>query len=340
METSPDPHPPFRTVWLAFTRLRDRAQNAGALRKIGWQDRRVSLAAWLLVGLGLAFCQFHAWKSKSSTRNEGVPQVRGFAESGKGALPPSPQRHNTSRYYDPVLASVADGLDARTRYAVATALEDCYLLANTGTARLREDFIARLTLGDAANAMDQAVRLDAFDKSTARCVAFDGAHIAPDKILGLLQSAAKDGDERALARTLLFRDLADSKMGSFDLVTRLLASGDPYVIRDVGLFLTRGEDSVLLGNEGKSADAATLAIAWELVACDFGLECGADSKLLMNLCAYQGQCGAASYDAWLSRYSASQREYREIQRLRLLLRDGLIASDWQFLGLAVLKPPA
>jgi hypothetical protein len=242
-----------------------------------------------------------------------------------------------NRYYDPDLAMVAESLDAASRCFVAMALEDCYALSQHGLPRFRDDFLHRVKVG--AGVSDQYeswLRERAFAGTTRHCLVFDGAPISPEKILGLLQSSARDGDPRAIARTLLFRDLADSKQGTFDLVTRLLSTRDPLVIRDVGLFLTRGESSMIVGNGSAPVNATSLAIAWELVACDFGMDCGSDSKLLNNLCAYQGQCRAFSYEDWLGRYTESAEELREIKRLRALLHRGLVTRDWGLLGLSVL----
>jgi hypothetical protein len=241
-----------------------------------------------------------------------------------------------NRYYDPGLAMVAENLDAASRYFVAMALEDCYALSQHGLPRLHDEFLHRVKVGVGADASAHWLRERAFAGTTRHCIAFDDAPISPEKILGLLQSSARDGDPRAIARTLLFRDLADSKQGTFDLVTRLLSTRDPLVIRDVGLFLTRGESSMIVGNGSAPVNATSLAIAWELVACDFGMDCGSDSKLLNNLCAYQGQCRAFSYEDWLSRYTESAEELQEIKRLRALLHRGLITRDWGLLGLSVL----
>jgi hypothetical protein len=239
-----------------------------------------------------------------------------------------------NRYYDPGLAMMAENLDAASRYFVAMALEDCYALSQHGLPRFRDEFLHRLSAGTVAS--DHWVRERAFVGTTRNCIAFDSAPISPEKILGLLQSAARDGDPRALARTLLFRDLADSKQGTFDLVTSLLSTRDPLVIRDVGLFLTRGESSMIVGDRNAPVNATSLAIAWELVACDFGMDCSSDSKLLNNLCAYQGQCRAFSYEDWLTRYTESADELQEIKRLRTLLHRGLMSRDWGLLGLSVL----
>ncbi|MEO8384327.1 MAG: hypothetical protein ABI583_03720 [Betaproteobacteria bacterium] len=243
------------------------------------------------------------------------------------------------RYYDPSLVGLADGLDAESRYFIAMALEDCYALSHSGTKNLQEDFARQLDSG-LHDRVDRQLRETAFQTSIRPCAPFDGTSIPPERVLALLRSAALDGDPRAIARTLLFRDLAESKAGTFDVVTRLLASGDPHAIRDVGFFLVRGESHIQLGDDSAPVRATTLAAAWELAACDFGLDCDGDSKMLTNLCAYQGQCGAFSLEDWLARYTESSEELAEIWRLRSLIRQGLIMHDWKLLGLFVLKSPA
>ena len=243
-----------------------------------------------------------------------------------------------SHYYDPALVRLADGLDAESRYFIAMALEDCYALSHSGIDNLRDDFTRRLGAA-LPDRVDRQLRETAFEASNRQCAPFDGSSISPKRVLALLRGAAQDGDPRAIARTLLFRDLAESKAGTFDVVTRLLASGDPHAIRDVGFFLTRGESHLLIGDGNAPVRATVLAAAWELAACDFGLDCGSDSKMLINLCAYQGQCGAISLEDWLARYVESSEELAEIRRLRSLIRRGLIMQDWELLGLLVLKPP-
>ena len=312
--------------------------------------------SWLLLHLvaSLVLWQIVLWVTGRQSlvipsRDSTISGTNEYA-SGRALLPlrlPSRDRatqflvNDQRRYYDPGLAMAAENLDAQARYYAAMALEECYALSHDGLSRFRDDFLRRLTSGNGpADGNGNWAREYAFKRSNRDCVVFDGSPISPGYVLGLIQSAARDGDPRAIARTLLFRDLADSKVGNYDLVARLLSTGDPNVIRDVGLFLTRGESTSMLGDAVMTVRATTLAVAWELVACDFGLDCGSDSKLLNNLCAYQGQCDAFSYEDWISLYSGSGEELSEILRARLLLRRGLMMQDWHLLGLSVLKRQA
>ncbi len=273
-----------------------------------------------------------------------APELSGGHLQPSNRLLPTTNRvrwtlRDPASYYVPALAGLADGLDAESRYFIAMALEDCYALSHSGTENLRNDFTRRLEAA-LPNRIDRQLREAAFEASNRQCAPFDGSAISPERVLALLRGAAQDGDPRAIARTLLFRDLAASKAGTFDVVTRLLASGDPHAIRDVGFFLARGESLLQLGDGNAPVRATTLAAAWELAACDFGLDCGSGSKMLINLCAYQGQCGAISLEDWLARDAESSEELAEIMRLRSLIRHGLVMHDWELLGLFLLKPVA
>ena len=302
----------------------------------------------LPVAVALILLQCSLWLTRpvsiAATPLRVTPELSGDRLQPVNRLLPTTSRarwnlRDPSHYYDPALARLADGLDAESRYFIAMALEDCYALSHSGTDNLRNGFIRRLEAAS-PDQIDRQLREAAFEASNRQCAAFDGLAISPKRVLALLRGAAQDGDPRAIARTLLFRDLAESKAGTFDIVTRLLASDDPHAIRDVGFFLARGEFLLQLGDGNAPVRATTLAAAWELAACDFGLDCGSDSKMLANLCAYQGQCGAFSLEDWLTRYAESSEELAEIRRLRSLIRRGLIMHDWQLLGLFVLKPPA
>lgn len=322
------------------------------MRRFG-EELRVTCASFLLLTLAavLMLCQLAMWTARRQdaaehSRRDVEPVALGNHVAHAGAAPRlrvhavgAPHwPGEESKYYDPALAMDGDRLDSRSRYFVAMALEECYALSHAGLARLRDDFTRRLNTGLGVSAPDNNwARRRAFDSGVRDCVAFDGAPISPEQVLGLLQSAARDDDPRAIARTLLFRDLADSKVGSFDLVTRLLATGDPYVIRDIGIFLTRGESTLVIGDPATPVRASTLSVAWELAACDFGLDCSSESKLLNVLCAYQGQCGAFSYEDWLDRHTESREELAEIRRATQVVRRGLISHDWQLLGLSMLR---
>jgi hypothetical protein len=162
------------------------------------------------------------------------------------------------------------------------------------------------------------------------CRGFDGGAIEPTLIVDLLRRAAASGEPHAIARMLLFRDVAAPKDEVIDALPALLATDDPAVIRDVGAFLSRGEAAWRYGREEVPAEAA--AIAWELAACDFGYGCGPSSRLALAQCAFLGLCVPGRYEDALA-----SREPPELMAQALSLRHGIVralrARDWSWLGL-------
>jgi hypothetical protein len=162
------------------------------------------------------------------------------------------------------------------------------------------------------------------------CRGFEGGAIEPRLIVDLLGRAAASGEPHAIARMLLFRDIAAPKDEVIDALPALLATGDPAVIRDVGAFLSRGEAAWRYGHEEVPADAA--AIAWELAACDLGYACGPTSRLALAQCAFIGQCAPGRYEDALA-----SREPPERMAQALRLRHGIVRAvrsrDWIWLGL-------
>jgi hypothetical protein len=218
--------------------------------------------------------------------------LRGFVE------------HHLARASDPAIA-----------FYVSQALEECA--------------VARPFAADAARAGPWSEKA-ASEALADACRGFDDRVIEPGFILELLRRAAESGEPHAIARMLLFRDVAAPKDDVLDALPSLLATGDPAVVRDVGAFLSRGVSAWRYGAEEFPAGAA--AIAWELAACDLGYACGPSSRLVLAQCAFRGNCGSGRYEDTLAVH-----EPPEVMAQALRLRHGIVRAlrnrDWEWLGL-------
>jgi hypothetical protein len=174
------------------------------------------------------------------------------------------------------------------------------------------------------------IELAASAELSQPCRGFDGAVIEPREIVELLSAAARRGEPHAIARMLLFRDIAAPKADVMGDIPRLLQTRDPAVVRDVGAFLSKGESAWRYGAEEIPAPAA--AIAWELAACDLGYACGPASRLVLSLCAFDGRCGAGHYEEALMRYEPPAL-MADALRLRTGILRALRDSDWEWLGI-------
>lgn len=102
------------------------------------------------------------------------------------------------------------------------------------------------------------------------------------------------------------------------LLTETLLSGDLERIATIGHY----ERQLNLFEPADPA-ASALDMAWPLVACDLGLDCGASSRALDRMCVSRtsGACGAANLDA-AYRYTLHPAIFERIQarRAQLLAR--------------------
>ncbi len=203
--------------------------------------------------------------------------------------------------------------DPEIAFYVSQALEECAELR-----ALHEDRDAR------------SIELAAAAALADPCRGFEDGVIQPGEIVELLNAASQRGQPHAIARKLLFRDIAAPKGEVIDEIAPLLATRDPAVVRDVGAFLSKGEEVWRYGTEEVPAPAA--AIAWELAACDLGYACGAASRLVLAQCAFEGRCGAGNYEDALMRYESPDL-MAQAQRLRAGILRALREHDWAWLGL-------
>ena len=102
------------------------------------------------------------------------------------------------------------------------------------------------------------------------------------------------------------------------LLNETLVSGDLALIAD----LEHYERQLAMSQVGDPAGSA-LSMAWPLVACDLGLDCGASSRVLDRMCISRtsGACGAAGLEA-AYRYTLHAAIFERIQarRAELLAR--------------------
>jgi len=217
--------------------------------------------------------------------------------------------------------------DPRTMYHVSQALEECY---TWGTEPDDDELYAGVEVISRVD-LREAKRSWAGQALAAPCRGLERYSINPREILALLEEAARQGEPRARAHMLIFRDVAAPKSDVIPTLPDLLATGDPQVVRDVGAFLTRGEVSMRYGEE--EIDAPVAAIAWELAACDMGYPCGPMSRIVLTVCAYRGYCDEYLYDNAIAHDEGPHRMARA-QRLRGDLVHALRRQDWSWLGLA------
>jgi hypothetical protein len=245
-------------------------------------------------------------------------------------------------------------LTADERFHLAKALETC-LFANSVnedlasySAKQRRQFLATIPASD-PNAAQRVAAYDTVDDAT-RCLRFRGTKIAQRDIDDLYHAAAQLGDPRAQARLLtaeiqrsvqsLPRDEAGNpqRIPAEDLarLVAILETGDPEALLTVGGMLAQSpfKEQLRIGPNEEVPEPTAFIGAWNLVACDMGLDCGSQHRDLQQACAFASYCGAGHFEEHYQTFVASPFVFQQAQRYRSLIESALQTRNWAQIGLS------
>ena len=258
------------------------------------------------------------------------------------------------------LKAFADALMARKgtltadeRFYLARALESCLFATSVNedlasySAKQRRQFLATIPMGD-PNAAQRVAAYDNVDDAT-RCLRFRGTKIAPRDIDDLYADAARMGDARAQARLLaaeIQRNIQSqprdengtpSRISPEDLarIVGILQTGDPEAVLAVGGLLSQSplKEQLRIGPNDEMPEPSAFLGAWNLVACDMGLDCGSQHRDLQQACAFAAYCGAGHFEQHYQTFVASPFVYQQAQRYRSLIHSAIQTHNWALVGL-------
>ena len=144
-------------------------------------------------------------------------------------------------------------------------------------------------------------------------------------------------DPRAMASALKTGQM-DSNTDPLKMAATLLEKNDPYIIADLAVFMAGPAGGFVIDGRlvDRSASAAAM-LAWEMVACDYGGQCGPNSPAVLHACADKGICGIASFDH-LARVTMPD-DYQRALDFRAQIRAALQYRDFAAIGLDPAKRP-
>ena len=186
-----------------------------------------------------------------------------------------------------------------------------------------------------ANAANNEARRAAYRGLQERCAGFfQLSREAAIYTTQLQQDASNKGESLAPGEfaAKLLRD-GDTD-GALDIARAVIASRDAYAIASLQDFVhhylvLQIDEKPKAGNERPDIRA----LAFQIAACQMGLECGSDSLTALQLCANGGQCDGTVVDRYLQALpTITDREtvMKESQRIGDAIRSG----NLQALGLA------
>ena len=215
-------------------------------------------------------------------------------------------------------------------YFAAKILRRCIEVSKVGLKELLASFPSRYP----STASPVAVREEAYRKIHVPCKGFEGRPATIEEITEHVKEGARRGDPRSLAQAIAQRR-PDDKSDPMSSAAKLIDTGDPYVLSELRGFLVQA--AVGNGNVGglplTESDRAAAFLAWSMIACDHGLDCGPDSNQLLTSCAFDGRCGLGSVEDLMRNAWSADTQYRTALELRPRILEALRAKDYASFGI-------
>lgn len=255
--------------------------------------------------------------------------------------------------YHELMARGVENLEPYEQFYLAYIIDTCSrgaALAGAGAEMLAA--LSGSQTGDSPRAR-QAVEKVRRRSLVSLCEGIDLNADSGALLAELIQRAADSGEPRALAwqlqNDLLARGvntaapapgvemLATPSPEQFDAMLALLESRDPMAVAFAGRLLTNGysDSQVAFGPDQVVPSMELSGALWDLVACDFGANCGPDRLELALACARLGRCEAMDYRSYLQRYALSPQDMIDFARIYPEILRGILHGDWS--GVTIIR---
>ena len=249
------------------------------------------------------------------------------------------RRYETSTDYRGLYDELVTSQDAEASFFAWKILRQCMDVSRSGLTAVVRKFEKEAAAGAASLA---GQRVDAFRRMKMPCAGFEGLRYTLDDLAKLRRKGVSRGDPRAIALTLSAHELDVTDLVADPIATAasLLATNDPFVFVQLQPFLTsdKGGGWSLDGRPIASYDAAVYPLAWAMIACDYGLDCGPTSELVLVGCALNSFCGPASFEELVRLgYAGNDAEYQRALGLRSRIFEALRRNDYASFGLSSRK---
>jgi hypothetical protein len=190
-----------------------------------------------------------------------------------------------------------------------------------------EELSARLAITQAAR--ESARRREVFNFMVERCKGFAGNPAALREITqGLHKRAEAAGYPAEVARSLRSEASLRQADRADEMATSLLANPDPEVVHELAQYLNLRNMHL---PQWRTGEAATRAIAWGLLECQYGGDCGPRSRPVVMTCIAFGACDLQRVEEALLA-QGTQATVNSAMLMRDRHARQIAARDWAAVG--------
>ena len=287
--------------------------------------------------------------------------ARGFplapAAPGAGAPAPRPQAPARLSLYNEYLAARSyralyerlhgspEGATGEGLYVMYDILKKCATVTDRPYRRpnakpvdqRRQEFLAALPPDDP----QRDKRIAAFEGTAVNhCEGFEGVTVTQAELDRMLGEAADAGDPKAKAATVESQVWAQRRAGQWRTATLsesqistledAVGTKDPAAMMTAGRLLsnTWPDITMRLGEDASAVEPRAFYNAWQVLACEYGYPCGADTPQLLQACAYNAHCDTRSLPEYLYYYASSPYEAQLVSQYESVLRTAIEKGDW------------
>lgn len=314
--------------WLAKRDANGATASAAAPASAGVESRRLSPSSVLAIDMT---------KSSPPTSARATPApvtlTREFEQSP-----------NLKAMYDRVSGAPAT---AEAKYVLYRILSECAKKTDPPSPdrpapQTREERRKKLEASLSDDNPQKAIRLKAFDEMR-RCQGMEGIATSKADLDKLLDDAAREGDQRARALQVqreisgeMPRGAAPITDAQLQTLRDAIASHDPAAIAIAGTVLSNTFSDMVIevGGQHEPLDNRAANHAWTLLACEYGLDCGASNNELRQACALSGRCGPTSLPDYIFFFDTTPNQAQLVDQYRQVFRQAIEANDWSGLAFA------
>lgn len=283
---------------------------------------------------------FGTWKGEGSLDPVSPPAVRGdvagAADAAIAPAPVPPGRHepkvesatptatysslfDSAKNLNDLLSKLrvdVDNGDANAIEIYARALEECSAIS-----------VNPAVLDDLSNPARKIPErmLNTFKERCLELAA--NRKITVAEISDLYGKAAKNGNPAAAAKILgekVSTLPADQVRGE---VQKLVESRDPMAFSELSNLMQRADLAPSL--VGKYSGSPADGFAWQLAACDMGMDCGSNSYLVRQMCLFGGICGTGTLQDLIQEKLLSPSDFNKAMEVKSAIERNIASGDYR-----------